>query len=142
MYRGTAHVVLGSALTIAGAVYCLSFTRMPYFQSLGVPAAIGVCGVGRQRSTLAPAMLILGSHFGLFEPKRTTTEARMAPYRYGHRALAGPILVASCAVALIGLLALPGYKTSYDVSSYMPATAPSPTSATPAAETPFLPRPD
>ena len=28
-------------------------------------------------------------------------------------------------VALIGLLALPGYKTSYDVGTYMPASAPS-----------------
>ena len=123
MYRGTAHVVLGSGLTIAGAVYCLSFTRMPYFQSLGVPAAIGVLVALVAALTLAPAMLILGSHFGLFEPKRTTR-------KHGWRRIGtaivrwpGPILVASCAVALIGLLALPGYKTSYDVSSYMPATA-------------------
>ena len=41
MYRGTAHVILGSGLTVAGAVFCLSFTRLPYFQSLGIPAAIG-----------------------------------------------------------------------------------------------------
>ena len=37
----------------------------------------------------------------------------------------GPILIATLAIALIGLLALPGYKTSYDVSTYMPASAPS-----------------
>src|SRR5699024_8948097 len=37
MYRGTAHVVLGSGLTIAGATACLRFTRLPYFQSLGIP---------------------------------------------------------------------------------------------------------
>ena len=36
----------------------------------------------------------------------------------------GPILVATIAVALIGLLALPGYKTSYDARPYMPASAP------------------
>src|SRR6185312_7678844 len=42
MYGGTAHVVLGSGLTIAGATFCLSFTRLPYFQSLGVPLAIGM----------------------------------------------------------------------------------------------------
>jgi RND superfamily putative drug exporter len=42
MYRGTAHVVLGSGLTVASAVACLSFTRLPYFQSLGVPAALGI----------------------------------------------------------------------------------------------------
>src|SRR5712672_3852007 len=34
MYRGTAHVILGSGLTIAGAVFCLTFTRSPNFQSL------------------------------------------------------------------------------------------------------------
>ena len=39
---GTSHVILGSGLTIAGAVFCLYFTRLPYFQSLGIPAAIGV----------------------------------------------------------------------------------------------------
>ena len=42
MFHGTAHVVLGSGLTIAGATYCLTFTRMPYFQTLGVPCAVGI----------------------------------------------------------------------------------------------------
>ena len=28
-YRGVAHVILASGLTIAGATYCLSFTRLP-----------------------------------------------------------------------------------------------------------------
>lgn len=42
MFGGTAHVVLGSGLTIAGATFCLSFTRLPYFQTLGVPLAIGM----------------------------------------------------------------------------------------------------
>ena len=42
MYHGTAHVILGSGLTIAGATFCLSFTRLPYFQTLGVPLAIGM----------------------------------------------------------------------------------------------------
>jgi len=40
-YRGTSHVILGSGLTIIGAVYCLSFTRNPYFQSWA-SRAIGV----------------------------------------------------------------------------------------------------
>ena len=29
MFRGTAHVIVGSGLTIAGAVFCLYFTRLP-----------------------------------------------------------------------------------------------------------------
>src|SRR5262249_8846431 len=39
-YRGVAPVVLGSGLTIAGAMLCLSFTRMPIFQTIGVPCAV------------------------------------------------------------------------------------------------------
>ena len=39
MFHGTAHVVLGSGMTIAGATFCLSFTRLPYFQTLGIPLA-------------------------------------------------------------------------------------------------------
>ncbi len=43
MFHGTAHVVLGSGLTIAGATFCLQFTRLPYFQTLAVPPlAIGM----------------------------------------------------------------------------------------------------
>lgn len=61
MYHGTTHIVLGSGLTVAGAVACLSFTRLPYFQSLGVPAALGILvalfaalTLGRPSSLWAP----------------------------------------------------------------------------------------
>ena len=125
MYHGTAHVVLGSGLTVAGAVYCLSFTRLPYFQSLGIPAAIGIL-VGLVASlTLAPAVLTIGSRFGLLEPKR---RMRTRGWRRIGTAIVrwpGPILVVTCAVALVGLLALPGYKTSYNPGPYMPDRAPS-----------------
>jgi RND superfamily putative drug exporter len=124
MYRGTAHVVLGSGLTIAGAVFCLSFTRLPYFQSLGVPAAIGILTALVAALTLAPAVLTMGSHFGAFDPKR---KMRTQGWRRIGTAIVrwpGPILVVTSAVALIGLLALPGYKTNYDARHYLPASAP------------------
>jgi putative drug exporter of the RND superfamily len=124
-YRGTAPVILGSGLTIAGAVYCLSFTRNPNFQSLGIPAAIGVLVALVAALTLAPAVLTIGSRFGLLEPKRS---ARTRGWRRIGTAIVrwpGPILVVTCAVALVGLLALPAYKTSYDIGPYMPASAPS-----------------
>ena len=125
MYRGTSHVILGSGLTIAGAVFCLSFTRMPYFQSLGIPAAIGVVVALIASLTLAPAVLVIGSRFGLLEPKRKT--AKRGWRRIGTAIVRwpGPILIATLALALVGLAALSGYKASYDVSRYMPGTAPS-----------------
>jgi putative drug exporter of the RND superfamily len=124
MYRGTAHVILGSGLTVAGAVFCLSFTRLPYFQSLGIPAAAGILVALAAALTLAPAVLTVGSHFGLFEPKRTM---RTRGWRRIGTAIVrwpAPIFAVTCAVALIGLLALPGYRTDYDARPYMPTTAP------------------
>jgi RND superfamily putative drug exporter len=124
MYTGTAHIILGSGLTVAGAVFCLTFTRLPYFQSLGIPAAIGVLVALLAALTLAPAVLAIGRHFGLFDPKRAM---RTRGWRRIGTAIVrwpGPILVATVAVALVGLLALPGYTTSYDARPYMPVDSP------------------
>jgi putative drug exporter of the RND superfamily len=120
MFHGTAHVVLGSGLTIAGAMYCLSFTRLPYFQTLGVPCAVGMLVAVFAALTLGPAVLTVGSRFGLFDPKR---RMRTRGWRRVGTAIVrwpGAILAVSVAIALIGLLALPGYKTNYDNRKYLP----------------------
>ncbi|ORA12729.1 RND family transporter [Mycobacterium arosiense] len=124
MYRGTAHVILGSGLTIAGATYCLHFTRLPYFQTLGVPLALGILVAVLASLSMAPAILIVGSRFGLFEPKRV---ARTRGWRRVGTAVVrwpGPILAAACALALVGLATLPGYKTSYNDRKFMPTNIP------------------
>ena len=124
MYRGTAHVILGSGLTVVGAVLCLSFTRLPYFHSMGPPAAIGVSVALVAALTLAPAVLTVASLFGLLEPRRSM---RTRTWRRIGTAVVrwpGPVLVVSIGVALIGLLALPGYRTSFDQRRYLPASAP------------------
>ncbi|WP_110917403.1 RND family transporter, partial [Mycolicibacterium holsaticum] len=125
MYRGTSHVILGSGLTIAGAVFCLSFTRLPYFQSLGIPAAIGMLVALTASLTLAPAVLVVGSRFGLLDPKRHT--AKRGWRRIGTAIVRwpAPIMVTTMVLAFIGLAALAGYNVSYDVSRYMPDDAPS-----------------
>ena len=120
MYRGTAHVILGSGLTIAGATYCLHFTRLPYFQTLGVPMAIGIMVAVAASLTMAPAMLVFGTRFGLLESKRA---ARTRGWRRVGTAVVrwpGPILAATLALALVGLIALPGYKTSFNDRMFMP----------------------
>ena len=124
MYRSTAHVIIGSGLTVAAAVFCLRLTRTPYFQSLGIPAGLGVLVTLVGSLTLTPAVITMGSHLGLFDPKRAM---RTRGWRRIGTAIVrwpGPVLVASIAVALIGLLALPGYKTSYDARHYQPDWAP------------------
>ncbi|MFP1153118.1 RND family transporter [Mycobacterium sherrisii] len=124
MYHGTTHIVLGSGLTVAGAVACLSFTRLPYFQSLGIPAALGILVALCAALTLGPAILTLGAKAGIFDPKRTI---RTRGWRRIGTAIVrwpGAVLASATGLALVGLIALPGYKTSYDTRPYMPASAP------------------
>lgn len=73
-YSGVSHVILGSGLTIVGATLCLSLTRLPLFRSMGVPCALVILVIVAAALTLAPAILALGSRFGLFEPKRKYDE--------------------------------------------------------------------
>ena len=123
-YRGVGSVVLASGLTIAGATFCLSFTRMPYFQTMGVPCAVGMLVAVAIALTLVPAVLTVGSRFGLFEPKR---KIKARGWRRVGTAIArwpAPILIATCAVAVVGLLALPGYKTNYHDRVYAPKDIP------------------
>jgi RND superfamily putative drug exporter len=124
MFSGTAHVVLGSGLTIAGATFCLHFTRLPYFQSLGIPLAIGMVVVVLAALTLGPAVVTVAGHFGLLEPKRAI---RVRGWRKIGAAVVrwpGPILVATIALALVGLLTLPGYRTNYNDRNYLPKDIP------------------
>nr|WP_246183018.1 MMPL family transporter [Mycolicibacterium grossiae] len=121
MYHGTGHVILGSGLTIAGATLCLHFTRLPYFQTLGIPLAIGMFVVTMAALTLAPALMTVASRFGRLEPKRATQTRGWRRIGTAVVRWPGPILLASIAVTLVGLLALPSYTTSYDDKKYLPA---------------------
>ena len=123
-YRGVSPVVLGSGLTIAGAMLCLSFTRMPIFQTIGVPCAVGMLVAVAVALTLVPAVLAVGSRFGLCDPKRRIGQRRWRGLGTAIVRWPAPILVTTIAVALIGLVTLPGYKTSYDDRSYLPANLP------------------
>jgi RND superfamily putative drug exporter len=124
MFHGTAHVVLASGLTIAGAAFCLHFTRLPYFQSMGIPLSVGMVLVVAAALTLGPALIVVCSRFGLLEPKR------VAPVRAWHRIgtatvrWPGAILVCAILLALVGLLALPGYRTTYNDRIYLPDDVP------------------
>jgi RND superfamily putative drug exporter len=123
-FHGTAHVILASGLTIAGATYCLSFTRLPYFQTMGVPCAVGMVVAVVAALTLGPAMIHLGSRFGLFEPKRKISSRGWRRVGTAVVRWPKPILIASCALALVGLLALPSYKANFDDRKYLPADIP------------------
>ncbi|OBH56285.1 RND family transporter [Mycobacterium sp. E2479] len=123
-YRGVAPVVLGSGLTIAGAMLCLSFTRMPIFQTIGVPCAVGMFLSVAIALTLVPAVLVVGGRFGLLDPKRMLGYGRWRRIGTAIVRWPAPILVATVTIALVGLVTLPGYKTSYNDRLYIPKDIP------------------
>ena len=121
MFHGTAHVVLASGLTIAGATLCLHFTRLPYFQTMGIPLAIGMAFVVAMALTLGPAVITVASRFGkILEPKRHSQSRGW--HRVGTATVRWPgaILVCAIVAALIGLLTLPGYHTTYNDRLFLP----------------------
>nr|WP_235571425.1 RND family transporter [Mycobacterium sp. Root265] len=122
-YRSVAPVIIGSGLTIAGACYCLSLARLDYFHTMGPAVAISMLFTIASALTLAPAILTLGSLFGLFDPRRA---ARSRLYRRIGTSVVRwpkPIFVASCAVVMVGAIFVPTYRVSYDDRAYQPSTA-------------------
>ncbi|WP_083337954.1 MMPL/RND family transporter [Mycobacteroides franklinii] len=123
--HGVFHVIVGSGLTIAGALLCLSFTRLNYFNSLGIPCALGLLVILMMALTLGPALLWVATRFGLLEPKRKA--ATRGWRRLGTAVVRWPIPILAVALALsmVGALALPGYRTNYNDRYYIPPSVPS-----------------
>jgi RND superfamily putative drug exporter len=123
-YRGVAPVILASGLTIAGATSCMSFTRLAAFRTVGVPCAVGMLVAVAIALTLVPAVLAVASRFGLLEPRRKSSDRGWRRVGTAIVRWPIPIFVAASAVALVGLLALPGYKVSYKDPAFIPQDTP------------------
>ncbi|BDX33575.1 putative membrane protein, MmpL [Mycobacterium antarcticum] len=123
-FHGVAHVILGSGLTIAGAMLCLRLTRLAYFKSLAYPSAIALITVVAASLTVAPAVLVVASRFGLLDPKRTMKTKGWRRIGTATVRWPKPILAVATAITILGLLATIGYKTSYNDRHYIPADVP------------------
>ncbi|WP_237572711.1 MMPL/RND family transporter [Mycolicibacterium lacusdiani] len=125
MFDGTAHVVLASGLTIAGATLCLHFTRLPYFQTMGFPLSIGMTIVVAAALTLGPALISIVTRFGkVLEPKGSGRARGWRRIGAATVRWPGAVLVMAIVLALVGLLTLPGYHTTYDDRIFLPEEVP------------------
>ncbi|HYP94694.1 MAG TPA: RND family transporter [Mycobacterium sp.] len=122
-YRGVTPIIIGSGLTIAGAGYCLSFARLNYFHTMGPAVAISMLFTIAAALTLGPALLTVGSLFGLFDPRRLVKAHLYRRIGASVVRWPVPILAASSAVVMIGAIFVPTYRVNYDDRAYQPANA-------------------
>src|ERR1700733_7550465 len=119
-YRGVAPVIIGSGLAIAGAFYCLTFARLNYFHTMGPAVAITMMFTIAAALTLGPALLTLGSLFGLMDPRG---KAKGLLYRRIGTSVVRwpvPILAARAAAVMLGAIFVPSYQVNYDDREYQP----------------------
>jgi len=150
MFPARANVCWGPGLTIAGANVCLSFCRLPYFQSLGVPCSVACLVRGSSAAlNLGPSGVLTVGHvfFKLLDPKRKllpnpgwrrigTTNVRWPPHPFPGQSRNREFAL------IVSAFALPGYKTDNDhfVTSCR-RNNPRPTLANAAAARQFSTRP-
>lgn len=125
MVRGTFHVIVGSGLTIAGATACLHLARLDYFSTLGLPSALGMLVVIAGALTMGPAVVAVGTRFGLLEPKGKIKNRRWRRIGTANVRWPGAVLVASLVAVLIGIAIMPTMKISYNDRYYIPSDVPS-----------------
>lgn len=114
------HVILGSGLTIVGACLCLTATKLPYFQTMGIPCAIALVVTMVAGLTLAPAVLVVASKFGFFDPKRQVSERGWRIIGTAVVRWPKPIIVVTCFVAVVGFISLATYVPTYNDRTFTP----------------------
>ncbi|ORA59931.1 RND family transporter [Mycobacteroides franklinii] len=117
--KGVSHVILGSGLAIAGATFCLQFTRLNYFNTMGIPCAAATLVAVAASLTFGPAVLALGSRFGVFEPKVKASTGIWRKVATVTVRWPGRILVVSSVVVMIGSITLPSYRPNYNDRIYI-----------------------
>lgn len=122
-FAGVTKVVLGSGLTIVGALACLKFTRLPYFSSLAFPCAVGLLVVVIAGVTLTPALIAFASGFGLLDPKRKFNYTRWRRLATAIVRWPAPILATSVILAIVGAIGLMGFTPRYNDLYYLPQSA-------------------
>ena len=122
-YRGVAPVIVGSALTIAAALACLSFAHVGVFRSTGIPCAIGVLVAMLASLTLTPALILLAGRRGWLEPKRSRSARRWRRIGVSVARWPAPILAASGALIVVLALPVTGMHIGWNEPAATPAAA-------------------
>jgi putative drug exporter of the RND superfamily len=120
-YRRVAPVVIGSALTMAAALACLSLAKVGMFRSTGMPCAIGVLAGMLAALTLTPALIGLASRRGMLEPRRSVIARRWRRIGVIVARWPGPVMVVSGALIVLLIVPLAGMRTGWNEPAATPA---------------------
>ncbi|MDT5291664.1 MAG: putative drug exporter of the superfamily [Mycobacterium sp.] len=123
-YHGVSHVILGSGLTIVGALMCLTLCTLPYFHTMGLPCAIAILVIVTAALTLAPAILAVASRFGLLDPKRELSTRGWRKVGTTVVRWPIPIILVTAVIAIIGFVSLLFYVPQYNDAKFTPAAMP------------------
>ncbi len=123
-YSGVSHVILGSGLTIVGALLCLNMTTLPYFQTMGLPCAIALLVVIAAALTLAPAVLTVASRFGLLDARQNLSTRGWRKVGTSTVRWPIPIVLLTGMVAVVGFVSLLTYEPQYNDQNFTPPDMP------------------
>lgn len=121
-YRGINHIVVASALTIAGTCACLAFAQIVVLKTSGIPSAIGILVGLAAALTLTPALVAVASSRGHLDPA-TGTERDLRWRRLGTAVVRwpGPTFVAAAAALAVLMLGLLTLHISFDEVGVQPS---------------------
>lgn len=121
---GIQHIVIASALTVAGAMACLAATRLAMFSTSGVPCTIAILVTLAAALTLGPAILAITTRLGLVEPRESSSRRRWHRIATGVARWPGPVLAGALAVLAVMIVPLAFYAPSYNERRAQPANSP------------------
>lgn len=120
--RKVGPVIVGSALTVAAALSCLTFADVGMLRSAGLPCAIGILTGMFASLTLLPALVALAGRYGLAQPRKLNRQTGRRWRRVGTIVARwpGPMLVASALVLAICALPVAGLQLGFDEIAAQP----------------------
>src|ERR1700759_4808118 len=97
---------------------------LPYFNSMGLPCAIALLVIVAAALTLAPAILAVGSRFGLLDAKQELSTRGWRKVGTAVVRWPVPIIVVTLVIAIIGFISLLTYVPQYNDEKFTPTDMP------------------
>lgn len=121
---GVQHIVIASALTVAGAMACLAATRLAMFSTSGLPCTIAILVTLAAALTLGPAILAVTTRLGFVEPRESASQRRWHKIATVVARWPGPVLAGALAVLAVMIVPLAFYAPSYNERRAQPSDSP------------------